>query len=187
MASPKTKTPARSGERRVGKGSALRGLTVAYASDLGPSAAPMAILQRHRDASALSRAVGRTMSFRVDVDPDGAVTGLPYGTRKRIEVVRALMSNPRLLILDEPAAGLNPRETAELSAFLKTATADGLTLLVVEHDMAFVHGLCDHTVVLNFGRLIYDGPTQGVQADPAVREAYLGTRSVPAVGGGRAA
>ena len=53
--------------------------------------------------------------------------------------------------------------------------------------MAFVHGLCDHTVVLNFGRLIYDGPTQGVQADPAVREAYLGTRSVPAAGGGRAA
>jgi branched-chain amino acid transport system ATP-binding protein len=132
-------------------------------------------------------AMERLMEAGVDVDPDGAVTGLPYGTRKRIEVVRALMSNPRLLILDEPAAGLNPRETSELSAFLKTATADGLTLLVVEHDMAFVHGLCDHTVVLNFGRLIYDGPTQGVQADPAVREAYLGTRSVPAAGGGRAA
>jgi branched-chain amino acid transport system ATP-binding protein len=132
-------------------------------------------------------AEARLAEAGIDVDPDAEVSGLPYGIRKKIEVVRALMSNPRLLILDEPAAGLNPRETAELSAFLKTATADGLTLLVVEHDMAFVHGLCDHTVVLNFGRLIYDGPTQGVQADPAVREAYLGTRSVPAAGGGHAA
>jgi branched-chain amino acid transport system ATP-binding protein len=140
-----------------------------------------------RNHPARRMAIERLVEAGVDADPDGTVTGLPYGTRKRIEVVRALMSNPRLLILDEPAAGLNPRETAELSAFLKSATADGLTLLVVEHDMAFVHGLCDHTVVLNFGRLIYDGPTQGVQADPAVREAYLGTRSVPAAGGGRAA
>jgi branched-chain amino acid transport system ATP-binding protein len=140
-----------------------------------------------RNHPARRMAIERLVEAGVDADPDGSVTGLPYGTRKRIEVVRALMSNPRLLILDEPAAGLNPRETAELSAFLKSATADGLTLLVVEHDMAFVHGLCDHTVVLNFGRLIYDGPTQGVQADPAVREAYLGTRSVPAAGGGRAA
>ena len=140
-----------------------------------------------RNHPARRMAIERLGEAGVDVDPDGAVSGLPYGTRKRIEVVRALMSKPRLLILDEPAAGLNPRETAELSAFLKNATADGLTLLVVEHDMAFVHGLCDHTVVLKFGRLIYDGPTQGVQADPAVREAYLGTRSVPAAGAGRAA
>ncbi len=97
----------------------------------------------------------------LDVDPDAAVSGLPYGVRKKIEVVRALMSRPRLLMLDEPAAGLNPRETAELSAFLKSVAADGLTLLVVEHDMSFVHDLCERTVVLNFGRLIYDGPTRG--------------------------
>ena len=97
----------------------------------------------------------------LDVDPDAPVSGLPYGVRKRIEVVRALMSRPRLLMLDEPAAGLNPRETAELSAFLKSVAWDGLTLLVVEHDMSFVHDLCDRTVVLNFGRLIYDGPTRG--------------------------
>ena len=77
------------------------------------------------------------------------------------------MSRPRVLMLDEPAAGLNPRETAELSAFLKSAARDGLTLLVVEHDMSFVHDLCDRTVVLNFGRLIYDGPTQGVQDERA--------------------
>ena len=115
----------------------------------------------------------------IDVDPDAAVTGLPYGVRKKIEVVRALMSRPHLLMLDEPAAGLNPRETAELSAFLKSVAGEGLTLLVVEHDMSFVHDLCELTVVLNFGRLIYNGSTHGVQEDQRVREAYLGSRRVP--------
>jgi branched-chain amino acid transport system ATP-binding protein len=123
----------------------------------------------------------------IDVDPDAAVSGLPYGLRKRIEVVRALMSRPRLLMLDEPAAGLNPRETAELSSFLKSVAWDGLTLLVVEHDMSFVHDLCNRTVVLNFGRLIYDGPTQGVQDDRQVREAYLGSRRVARKEAGRVA
>ncbi len=151
---------------------------------IGGLFAPIGLMRNH---PARHVAIEKLGDAGVDVDPDGPVSGLPYGTRKRIEVVRALMSRPRLLILDEPAAGLNPRETAELSDFLKNATADGLTLLVVEHDMAFVHGLCDHTVVLNFGRLIYDGLTQGVQADPAVREAYLGARSVPTSGAGRVA
>lgn len=112
----------------------------------------------------------------IDVDPDASVNGLPYGVRKKIEVVRALMSRPRLLMLDEPAAGLNPRETAELSSFLKAVARSDLTLLVVEHDMSFVNDLCDRTVVLNFGRLIYDGPTEGVHEDAEVREAYLGKR-----------
>ena len=90
-------------------------------------------------------------------------------------------------MLDEPAAGLNPRETAELSTFLKSIAADGLTLLVVEHDMSFVHDLCERTVVLNFGRLIYDGPTPACRTTPAVREAYLGTRRVETKEAGRAA
>jgi len=126
-------------------------------------------------------------SAGIDVDPDASVNGLPYGVRKKIEVVRALMSRPRLLMLDEPAAGLNPRETAELSAFLKSVAWDGLTMLVVEHDMSFVHDLCEHTVVLNFGRLIYDGPTRSVQDDAEVRAAYLGNRRVASNGGERAA
>ena len=112
----------------------------------------------------------------IDVDPDASIGGLPYGMRKKIEVVRALMGRPRVLMLDEPAAGLNPRETAELSAFLKSFAWPGLSLLVVEHDMAFVRDLCERTIVLNFGRLIYEGPTSGVQHDPLVREAYLGKR-----------
>ena len=156
-------------------------------SQIGSIGAMFAPIGWMRNHPARHMAMERLAQAGVDVDPDGPVSGLPYGTRKRIEVVRALMSKPSLLMLDEPAAGLNPRETAELSAFLKNSTADGLTLLVVEHDMAFVHELCDHTIVLNFGRLIYDGPTQGVQADPAVREAYLGARSVATSGAGRAA
>ena len=131
-----------------------------------------------RNGAARRQAEESMRSAGIDVDPDAAVSGLPYGLRKRIEVVRALMSRPRVLMLDEPAAGLNPRETAELSDFLKSVARDGLTLLVVEHDMSFVHDLCDRTVVLNFGRLIYDGPTQGVQENAQVREAYLGSRRV---------
>jgi branched-chain amino acid transport system ATP-binding protein len=128
--------------------------------------------QWRRHAEACLRDAG------IEVDPDSEVSTLPYGVRKRIEVVRALVSRPRLLMLDEPAAGLNPRETAELSAFLKAISQTGLTLLVVEHDMSFVHDLCDRTVVLNFGRMIYDGPTRLVQDDEEVRAAYLGRRRV---------
>jgi branched-chain amino acid transport system ATP-binding protein len=154
------------------------------ASDIGSLLSPLSWQRRSRWHVAAEDSMRRA---GIDVDPDAPVSGLPYGLRKKIEVVRALMSRPRLLMLDEPAAGLNPRETAELSAFLKSVAWDGLTLLVVEHDMSFVHDLCDRTVVLNFGRMIYDGPTQGVQDDPQVREAYLGSRRVAAKGAGRVA
>jgi branched-chain amino acid transport system ATP-binding protein len=154
------------------------------ASDLRSLLSPIA-WQRH--SKWRKQAEERMRQAGIDVDPDASVGGLPYGIRKRIEVVRALMSRPRLLMLDEPAAGLNPRETAELSSFLKSVAWDGLTLLVVEHDMSFVHDLCDRTVVLNFGRLIYDGPTRGVQDNQQVREAYLGSRVVPQVETGRVA
>ena len=154
------------------------------ASDIGSLLSPLAW---QRNSPWRKQAEDSMHRAGIDVDPDAAVSGLPYGLRKKIEVVRALMSRPRVLILDEPAAGLNPRETAELSNFLRSVAWDGLTLLVVEHDMSFVHDLCDRTVVLNFGRLIYDGPTPGVQENQEVREAYLGSRRVTKKEAGRVA
>jgi branched-chain amino acid transport system ATP-binding protein len=102
------------------------------------------------------------------------VSELPYGVQKRIEVVRALMSDPKILLLDEPAAGLNEVETSELQALLEQVSASGTTLLVVEHDMNFVRNLCQHVVVLNFGRKIFEGTPDEVGKDPQVLEAYLG-------------
>jgi branched-chain amino acid transport system ATP-binding protein len=105
------------------------------------------------------------------------VATLPYGIQKRIEVVRALAAEPKLLLLDEPAAGLNTAETTALRALLEQASARGITLLVVEHDMNFVKQLCDHVVVLNFGRKIFEGTPEEVHRDPGVREAYLGAQA----------
>jgi ABC-type branched-subunit amino acid transport system ATPase component len=99
---------------------------------------------------------------------------LPYGIQKRIELVRALMAEPTLLMLDEPAAGLNPSETAALREQLEAISARGITLLIVEHDMHFVGALCDRVVVLNFGRKIAEGDPPDVRANRDVREAYLG-------------
>jgi branched-chain amino acid transport system ATP-binding protein len=103
------------------------------------------------------------------------VGSLPYGVQKRIELVRALMARPRFLLLDEPAAGLNPTETEVLQAQLGTICADdGPTLLVVEHDMHFVGALCEHVIVLDFGRKIAEGSPAEIRQSPVVQETYLG-------------
>jgi ABC-type branched-subunit amino acid transport system ATPase component len=116
------------------------------------------------------------------------VRNLPYGIQKRIELVRALMAKPRLLLLDEPAAGLNPAETAALREHLAAICGErGITLLVVEHDMHFVGALCEHVIVLNFGRKIAEGPPVRIREDAAVREAYLGADPVPAASSDTAA
>ena len=132
---------------------------------------PIGWLKGSRERAA---ALATLEAFGLDAHQGQVVGNLPYGVRKKIEVVRALVSRPRLLLLDEPAAGLNPIETAALRDFLIEVSESGVTLLVVEHDMPFVNSLCQHTTVLNFGRLIYDGPAAGARKDKAVLEAYLG-------------
>jgi ABC-type branched-subunit amino acid transport system ATPase component len=103
------------------------------------------------------------------------VASLPYGVQKRIELVRALMARPRLLLLDEPAAGLNSAETEAMQAELETICGDGgPTLLVVEHDMQFVGALCADVVVLDFGRKIAEGSPDAVRHNALVQEIYLG-------------
>ncbi len=105
---------------------------------------------------------------------DAAATDLPMGSQKLLEVVRAMMAQPRLLLLDEPAAGLNDSETAELAELLRAIRDSGTTVMVVEHNMALVMGVADEVVVLDAGSVVTVGSPARIQADPRVIAAYVG-------------
>jgi branched-chain amino acid transport system ATP-binding protein len=113
---------------------------------------------------------------------DVMVGTLPTGTARLVELARALATNPRALLLDEPSSGLNEDETREMAALLRTLVQDGLAVLLVEHDMSFVMGTCELIYVLDFGQIIAIGAPAEIQADPRVQTAYLGSVQSEGVG-----
>lgn len=112
-----------------------------------------------------------------DLDKEFAykASNLPYGKQRKLEIARALATNPKLLLLDEPAAGMNPNETAELMNTIRFVRDHfDMTILLIEHDMKLVSGICERLTVLNFGHMLAEGPTSEVLNDPQVIAAYLG-------------
>ena len=113
--------------------------------------------------------------FGLDGDADVTASNLPYGKQRKLEIARALATQPKLLLLDEPAAGMNPNETAELMNTIRFVRDNfDMTVLLIEHDMSLVSGICERLTVLNFGQLLCQGKTSDVLSDPEVIKAYLG-------------
>ena len=113
--------------------------------------------------------------FDLDKECDFKASNLPYGKQRKLEIARALATEPKLLLLDEPAAGMNPNETAELMDTIRFVRDNfNMTVLLIEHDMKLVSGICEKLTVLNFGQVLREGATSDVLHDPEVIKAYLG-------------
>ena len=121
------------------------------------------------------RAMELLQVFDLDKEFDYKASNLPYGKQRKLEIARALATEPKLLLLDEPAAGMNPNETAELMKTIRFVRDHfDMTVLLIEHDMKLVSGICERLTVLNFGHMLAEGPTSEVLSNPEVIKAYLG-------------
>jgi len=113
--------------------------------------------------------------FELDGERDTLASNLPYGKQRKLEIVRAMATDPKLLLLDEPAAGMNPNETKELMDTIALVRKEfDMTILLIEHDMKLVSGICEKLTVLNFGKVLCNGETKEVLSNPEVVKAYLG-------------
>lgn len=121
------------------------------------------------------KAVELLKVFDLDKEKDTLASNLPYGKQRKLEIARALATGPKLLLLDEPAAGMNPNETTELMDTIRFVRDNfDMTILLIEHDMKLVSGICERLTVLNFGQVLTQGKTADVLHDPEVIKAYLG-------------